>query len=423
MSYFYLHIVFNCNLSFRGSSRVLSSFHLLAVGLISWCPHFTTGIEWALRVGLHCLQQAQHPLDEKWVCIADFTIQIGSKKALIVLRVPLSIVSQGKALTLKQVEVIGLSVSDSWNGDLVKTYLLSLFERCGWPSHVVSDCGSDIKKGIVDALLASPNAASWISDITHVVANALKHYYADLSLFQQFQTLCTRIRARLQQTRFAFLLPPKARAKGRFLNVSHQAQWGLQLIAYVDAKERQASPEADTLADALRGLKPFKPFLTVFVRNTQCLNEVMRLVKTQGLSVETIEACQERLGDLPARSPIRKEVSHYLQQYVPLVTSSASPLLGSSDVIESLIGKAKQRLEANGRSEINKSILLVPCMCGELTQELVAKALSTVRVQDVTTWVSEEVGETMQSVRRRELGRRQPQKPETKTAELFADTG
>ena len=49
------------------------------------------------------------------------------------------------------------------------------------------------------------------------------------------------------------------------------------------------------------------------------------------------------------------------------------PLLGSSDVIESLIGKAKQRLEANGRSELNKSILLIPCMCGELTHNLVAR--------------------------------------------------
>ncbi len=147
------------------------------------------------------------------------------------------------------------------------------------------------------------------------------------------------------------------------------------------------------------------------------------MVKTHGLSVGSIQACQETLGDLPVRSPIRKEVSHYLQQYVPLVASSASPLLGSSDVIESLIGKAKQRLEANGRREMNKSILLVPCLCGEFTQELVAEALTTVRVQDVTTWVSEEVGETMQSVRRRELPRPRPQKPETKTAEPFANTG
>jgi hypothetical protein len=402
---------------------VLRSFLLVGAGLISWVPHFTTAIGWALRVGLHCLQQAQCPLAKKWVCIADFTMQIGAKKALIVLRVPVSAFSQGKALTLKQVDVIGLSLGETWNGERVKTYLQSLFARCGWPSHVVSDCGSDMKKGIADALLEAPNQASWISDVTHFVANALKHYYAKLSLFQQFQALCTRIRQRLQQTQLAFLLPPKARAKGRFLSVSRQAQWGLQTLNYLEAKEREHSPEATALAQALRGLKSFKLFLMTLVRNTTCLNEVMKMVKTQGLSAVSIQACQERLADLPVRSPIRKEVSHYLQHYLPIVELSESPLLGSSDVIESLIGKAKQRLEANGRNELNKSILLIPCMCGELTQDLVAEALSTVSVQDVTTWVSENVGETMQSKRRREMPRSQPPKPGIETAEPLADTG
>jgi len=415
--------VLNCSLSFRASSKVLSSLLLVSAGLISWVPHFTTGIGWALRLGLHCLQQAQHALDEKWVCIADFTIQIGCKKALIVLRVPVSALSQGKALTLKQVDVIGLSLGQTWTGEIVKTYLVSLFERCGWPSHVVSDGGSDIKKGIADALLEAANGACWINDVSHFIANALKHYYAKLALFQQFQSLCTRIRQRLQQTQFAFLLPPKARAKGRFLSVSRQAEWGLQTLVYLEAKEREPSPEADALAHALRGLKSFKLFLMTFVRNTSCLNQVMKIVKTQGLSVESIQSCQETLCDLPAGSPIRKEVSHYLQQYVPVVESSESPLLGSSDVIESLIGKAKQRLEANGRSELNKSILLIPCLCGELTQDLVAEALSMVRVQDVTTWVSKHVGETMQSKRRKEFPRSRPQKPGVETAEPLADTG
>ena len=147
------------------------------------------------------------------------------------------------------------------------------------------------------------------------------------------------------------------------------------------------------------------------------------MVKTPGLSAASMQACQETLGDVPVRSPIRKEGSHYVQHYWPVVESSDSPLLGSSDVIESLMGKAKQRLEANGRSELNKSILLMPCMCGDRTPDLVAEALTTVRVQDVTTWVAENVGETMQSKRRREFPRSQPQKPGTETAEPLADTG
>lgn len=172
MSYFYLHIVFHCNLSFRASSRVLKSFDLIAVGLLSWVPHFTTGIGWALRLGLHCLQQAQRPLEAQWVCIADFTVQIGCQKALIVLRVPVSACSQGKALTLQQVEGMGLSLGETGNGERVSTVLLALFKRCGWPAHVVSDCGSDIKKGIIDTLLEAPNRASWISAVRHVVAHA-----------------------------------------------------------------------------------------------------------------------------------------------------------------------------------------------------------------------------------------------------------
>lgn len=231
------------------------------------------------------------------------------------------------------------------------------------------------------------------------------------------------MRHRLQHTRFAFFLPPKARPKGRFLSASRQAEWGRHPLAYLEAKPRAASPEAAALAEALRGLKSLKLFLMTFVRNTPCLNEVMQMVKPQGLRAASLQACQDRLGDLPARSLIRTEGSHSLPHYGPVVESSDSPLLGSSDVIESLIGKAKQRLEANGRSELHKSILLMPCLCGALTPELVAEARTTVRVQDVTTWVSANVGETRQSKRRREFPRSQPQKPGTETAEPLADTG
>ena len=150
MRYFYLHIVFTCHLSFRASSQVLRAIDLLGVGLISWVPHFTTGHGWALRVGLYCLQKAQRRLDEKWVCRADFTIQTGSKKVLIVLRVPVSALMTGQALTLKQAEVIGLSLGETWNAERVQTVLKSLFDRCGWPCQIVSACGSDIKKGMVD---------------------------------------------------------------------------------------------------------------------------------------------------------------------------------------------------------------------------------------------------------------------------------
>jgi len=120
---------------------------------------------------------------------------------------------------------------------------------------------------------------------------------------------------------------------------------------------------------------------------------------------------------------MRQEVRHAVQRSVPVVACSDRPLLGSRDGSASLMGQAKQRLEANGRSALNQSILLIPCLCGARPHDLVAAALTTVRVQDVTTWVSENVGATMPSKRRRAFPRSQPQTPGTATAEPLAETG
>jgi len=96
---------------------------------------------------------------------------------------------------------------------------------------------------------------------------------------------------------------------------------------------------------------------------------------------------------------------------------------GARDGIASLIGKAKQRLDAQGRSELTQAIRVMPWLGGELTPDLVAEALTTVRVHEGSPWGGETVGETMPAVHRRELPRPQSQKPGTKTAEPFADTG
>ena len=85
-------------------------------------PHFTTGIGWALRLGLHCLQQAQRHLDEPGVHRrfddADW-VQESPHRA----EGPRPCSCQGQALTLKQVEVIGLRLGETWNSARVNTVL------------------------------------------------------------------------------------------------------------------------------------------------------------------------------------------------------------------------------------------------------------------------------------------------------------
>jgi hypothetical protein len=159
--------------------------------------------------------------------------------------------------------------------------------------------------------------------------------------------------------------------------VRRPAEWGLRTIASWEEQEREQAPEPAVRPQSLRGRKPCKPFLTPFVRQTPCLNEVMRRVQTPGVSVESRPAGQERLGACPARAPRRPAVRHSVQHDRPIVAWSERPIVGASDVSEALLGQTQQRLDTQGRSALNQAILLRPCLGGELTPDLVAEAAAT----------------------------------------------
>src|SRR5262249_5933212 len=204
---------------------------------------------------------------------------------------------------------------------------------------------------------------------------------------------------------------------------SRQAEWGLRTIASWETQERAAAPEAAALAQARRGLKSLKLFLMTVVRNTTCLNQGRKIVTTQGWRAESMQACQETLGHCPVWSPLRNEVRHSWQHSGPIVEASDSPLLGARAVIESLMGQAKQRLEAHGRSELHTSILLIPCMGRAPPPDLVAEARPTFRLKDVPPWVEKNFGQPMPEKRKRAFPLPHPKNPGTNPAEPLADTG
>ena len=275
---------------------MLRAWRLVGAGLIAWGPHGTPGRAWALRLGRHRVHQAQRPRHAPWGGLADGTIPMGCTQALIVLRVPVSTVRQGNALTLPQVEGVGLRLGETWTEARVKTVRRALCMRWGWPAPVGSACGSERTPGIVATVLAAPRRRSWISAGGHGVANALPHAEATWSLFQPLPRLGTRRRQRLQPTRCALLLPPHARATGRWLRASRQAAWGLHPLAYVAAHEREASPDVSALAQALRGLTACTLWLMPFGRTPTGVHQVMKLEKTHGWRAAVMHAAQETRG-------------------------------------------------------------------------------------------------------------------------------
>jgi hypothetical protein len=84
-----------------------------------WIPHFTSVLNWTMRVGLALLKRVR-TVAYPWIAIIDYSLAIGQNKVLVVLRVPLSkLREKGKALTLEDCECVGLKIHASVTGEVV----------------------------------------------------------------------------------------------------------------------------------------------------------------------------------------------------------------------------------------------------------------------------------------------------------------
>ena len=72
-------------ISFRAVPKILN-----ILPFDGWIPHFTSVLNWTLRVGLALLNRAGE-VAYPWIAIIDYSLAIGRNKVLVVLRVPLTL--------------------------------------------------------------------------------------------------------------------------------------------------------------------------------------------------------------------------------------------------------------------------------------------------------------------------------------------
>lgn len=152
-------------------------------------PNFNTIRQWSLRLGLYELNRRKE-YRKDWIFILDITIELGVAKCLVILGVPQEklteiIEKEARGLHHEDVEVLALEVLEKSSGQLIAEKLNNLAERVGIPVQVLSDWGSDIKKGI-DLFRQAHPAVIATYDVTHKVANLLKKELAKDERFQNF---------------------------------------------------------------------------------------------------------------------------------------------------------------------------------------------------------------------------------------------
>ena len=358
-------------------------------------------INWTLRVGLGLLRQVA-PISQPWVAIIDHSIDVGTKKALVVLRVPLEALSQrGAAIQLGDCECIGLTVAETVNGETVALHLEEIFTRSGTPVAITKDCDATLQKGVRLWMEKAHAAVPVIEDIGHVMAGALKAQFENTSNYKRFTTLAAKAAKSLRQTELAFLIAPKLRSKGRFLSIGKLACWGEKMLGAlaVTGRARKGSPLAKLRA-ALPGFLALRPFVEHFASTAVTVSHVMETLKNKGLDRSTYEQCWQLLQQLPANSTVKQRLDEWLSRHIEIQRQLTSlPLVVSSDIVESLFGNFKHILERSPQADMNRTTLLIPALCGNPDETTISSALGHALHRDLITWEQENIPSTMRKKR------------------------
>jgi hypothetical protein len=389
-----LQLFLVARIGFRAVSRVLSLL-ALALGLQKApCPQ--TIIHWVTRLSIVRMPSArllkgsalsQAPFSNGLIWMIDVSIALGSGKIVAVLALDAHHHHLHQAApSLGQVRCLAVSVAASWTGESIADLLQRLIATVGRPAAYLKDAGSELHKAIgwLDAQgLSSPS----IDDISHAVANMLKRRYHDHPKCATFVSACGRVSGKLKHTLLACLAPPAVQTKARFMNVHRLVTWADRLLNLSPAGGAKAGSTLAKLRACLDALPSCKALIERFREDAVPLLACQKLLKTQGLSHDTLAQCAPLLDAIPSQA-VRREFAGSLQYQLQTATALGLDQVGlpiSSDPIASLFGVAKR----HGMGEIkdaNRIALRLPALCGTPTWEEAKQVLeiSVAEQQELT---------------------------------------
>jgi hypothetical protein len=396
-----LLLTLNAVVSYRSVPRILELFKSKTNYAVSWVPHFTSVINWSLRLGLGLLTQVQ-AITKPWVAIIDHSIDIGTKKALVVLRVEVDALSKrGSAIRLEDCECIGLTVSDKVTGDTLCLEFEEIFSRAGKPVAIIKDRDATLNKGVRLWSDQQENPAPTIDDIGHTIATALKAQFEKLNIYKRFTALVSHGAKCLRQTELAFLMPPKLRSKGRFQSIGKLGEWAEKMLNVFAVKgHAEEGSQLAKLRNAFPHFSQSRDFIVQFASTTKIISQVMDILKNNGLDKTTYKQCFELSKKLPRKSKVKKCLQVWLKKNFTLQKKLTShPLLVSSDIIESLFGNFKHIIERSPQADMNRTVLLIPALCGKLTDRTVTRALRRASQSDIEAWEKKHISYTVRKKR------------------------
>jgi hypothetical protein len=377
---------------------------------------------WLLRLGLYQLNRPKVHADD-WMWIVDHTMQLGERKCLIIVAVRQSAWdAEDRVLSHEDVELIDLVPVSESNGDVVYRQLKAAAEKTGIPRAITSDNGPDLHRGIGLFRQTHPTTA-WLYDIKHKTACLLKHALERDASWQTFLEKAHRFKQQVSFTPLAGLAPPQQRSKARYMNVDVLVNWAKESLRLLDRPKamRKAGLKPRQVEEKLGWLRTIVPQVRRWGEMLSLMETTEHYVRHEGIHRRAAEELAAALPKptTPAAQRLRKQLLEFVAAQ-GRQAREGERLLGSSEVLESIIGKFKHVAGERGQHGLTGMVLSIGALVGRQAVATVQAAMSEITTKEVWGWCHSHLGPSVQSVRQRI---RQALQPEQKQKTLRLESG
>lgn len=401
----FLKFVLSCAASQRATAAVLDLIGLWLPG-VEETPCANTGRMWLLRLGLYELTSAKEKADD-WAWIMDHTIQLGPWKCLVIVGVRLSAWRKDRGpLCHSDLKLLNLTPMQQATGERVHQAMVETMAMTGVPRQITSDGGTDLKKG-VELLHEKHPEVAHVHDITHKMALLLKKELEHNERWTTFVTQSNKAKLGMTQTGLACLVPPSLKTKARYMNLETLVNWGRDILRYLDSPPTDPkTPKVDLvkLEEKCGWVREYRGPLQEWSELLTVAGAAEQYIRKEGYHRAARGALEQQLAPL-ATTASAQQMSAAVLQFVGHESAAAKSdeerLLGSSEVLESLIGKYKQLQSTHSKGGMTAMLLSFGAIVGEKTHETIRKALDGVQTSQVGAWCCKHLGVTLQSQRMR----------------------
>jgi hypothetical protein len=403
----FLELVLLAATSLRAAAAILKLFAADLELEDEPTPCANAGRLWILRFGLFALRRSL-PVANDWVWMIDHTIQLGPYKCLLIIGIRLSAwLSDRRPLQHEDMTLLNLTPMEHATGEAVHKALQATVERTGAPRAVVSDGGTDLKRGM-ELFREDHSTTLHRLDLKHKNALLLKKRMQQDKRWQKFVSAANRTKLVTTQTSLAFLNPPSLKTKARYMNLDKLVEWGQRVLAYLDHPRPVEGFPVDQheVRKKLGWLRAYRTSLQTWSDWLTIVRTAEDHVNTSGYHRRLRSELRQKLRSLaktPSSRKLLNEMLEFIRQQVTRLRKDER-LIGSTEVLESIIGKYKRLQSSHSQGGMTALLLSIGAIVGDHSASLIQQALETISTADVTEWCREHLGQTIQSQRRLTLG-------------------